>query len=592
MITKQFRFLLFFLVYFLGYSLLQAKTVKYTISSITSVNTTGEVPIGSSAIFSTTSSTSSQLTAGNTMTLILSGFNTKTITGLSLSMKSTTSTGKGYFSMECGSDTIAYILNSNFSSSSWNGAYTTNYVNITPTFTSYRVNNSKDIIIKITATANSLYCQSFSINYDDSSTKELQTLTLSGLFKNNFNINDSFSHDGMIVTANYTDGSTVNATSKSEFYGFDMKKSGIQIVNISYSDSNSTIYKKYKIAVGLNKVALVAPYSGRNYAVKADGSFGAAEVNNMLNGKIISSDNNIAWTITLIDDQFISIKNNDNNYLTGSSTTALGLLPTEFKSWALSLDNSHWTYSLRSIIYSSTSSGIFKNYDISNIGSAGYATDYTKIYPIAESYARSNLIVNTIGTICLPNDVNIDDYKGANFFEIIGVIKKTADMNVDDITGIAIKPVTTLSAGKPYIYQAIENSFILAYTGNPVSEPIYSNGLIGNISGNIITVGASDDSHWNYVISGNQLHKITGTGQANISNNRAYINLYGVPIYSDTSSAAKIISLENQEITDINSYFSFSDNEELLYRFDGVKIHNDIIQKGLYILNGKKYIKH
>lgn len=285
MFTKQFRFLLFFLVYFLGYSLLQAKTVKYTISSITSVNTTGEAPIGSSAIFSTTSSTSSQLTAGNTMTLVLSGFNTKTITGLSMSMKSTGSGGKGYFSMECGPDTIAYILNSNFSSSSWNGAYTTNYVNITPTFTSYRVSNSQDVIIKVTSTASSLYCQSFLINYDDSSTKELQTLTFSGSYKNNFNINDSFSHDGMIVTANYTDGSTVNATSKSEFSGFDMKKSGIQIVNVSYSDSNSTIYKKYKIAVGLNKVALVAPYSGRNYAVKADGSFGAREVNNILNGR-------------------------------------------------------------------------------------------------------------------------------------------------------------------------------------------------------------------------------------------------------------------------------------------------------------------
>ena len=142
-----------------------AETVTYTVADKTSVTVSGTAPAGSSAVYGQTGDNLSQATAGNSMTLTLSGYSGMTITGLTLSMKSNTSKGAGSLSAICGSSTIASIADSKFNTANWYGSWSTSYVDITPAVTETTVGANENIVITIAASANSLYCQSFTIQY-------------------------------------------------------------------------------------------------------------------------------------------------------------------------------------------------------------------------------------------------------------------------------------------------------------------------------------------------------------------------------------------------------------------------------------------
>ena len=102
------------------------------------------------------------------MTFTLSGYAGYKITGITLSMKSNTSSGAGTFSMVAGSTTLSSISDAKFNTSFWYGAWSTSYVNITPTMTNnnYTIGSGENVVITIAATANSLYCQYITVTYE------------------------------------------------------------------------------------------------------------------------------------------------------------------------------------------------------------------------------------------------------------------------------------------------------------------------------------------------------------------------------------------------------------------------------------------
>lgn len=157
-----------------------AEEVTYTISSKNTLTTTGTAPAGSSATIMETYGTSCQMTKGNSQTLTLSGYDGCTITKVTLSMKSNSKGGGGSFSYSTnGGSSFTYVIGnsstsgSNFSSSYWHGSWSTSYVDVDIkddqgnllTFDC----GSSDVIIKIEATANSLYCQSYTLTYTNTS---------------------------------------------------------------------------------------------------------------------------------------------------------------------------------------------------------------------------------------------------------------------------------------------------------------------------------------------------------------------------------------------------------------------------------------
>ena len=102
------------------------------------------------------------------MTLTLSGYEGNKITGITLNMKSNTSKGAGTLSATAGETTIASIADAKFNDSSWNGAWSTDYVNVPITMSndSYEIQEGEDVVITIAATENSLYCLSFTLTYE------------------------------------------------------------------------------------------------------------------------------------------------------------------------------------------------------------------------------------------------------------------------------------------------------------------------------------------------------------------------------------------------------------------------------------------
>ena len=160
------------------------ETVKYTLSSssTTTLTTTGTAPNGSSASIAQTYSTSCQMTSGNSQTLTLTNYYGYSITNITLSMKSNSKGGAGKLSYSTdGGATFTYIVGSStgdvaFNQAAWNGAWSTSYVDISKDVTIVP-ESGKNLIIKIEATANSLYCQSYQFTYTSGTTCATPTFT-------------------------------------------------------------------------------------------------------------------------------------------------------------------------------------------------------------------------------------------------------------------------------------------------------------------------------------------------------------------------------------------------------------------------------
>ena len=150
-------------------------TVTYTVSSVTEVSTTGNVPQGSTAVLSGTGSLNSgfiQCTNGKNHTLTLTGYEGYMITGVTIHVKSNSSKGTGSFSVMAGSTAIASITESAFNTSSWNGSWNTTGVDKTLTMTndSYEIQSGENVTLTINCKSgssnyNSLYVKSYTITY-------------------------------------------------------------------------------------------------------------------------------------------------------------------------------------------------------------------------------------------------------------------------------------------------------------------------------------------------------------------------------------------------------------------------------------------
>ncbi len=157
-----------------------ADTVTYTVESTSAVSVSGTEPEGASAEYASTYSSKYQLTGGNSMTLTLKGYEGTTITGLTLSMRSNASKGAGSLNASSGDAVIAAIEDSPFNPG-WHDGWSTEYVDVTPSVTETAVTG--DIVITIAASVNSLYCQSFTIEYEAGEPQFSVTFDKENMFK-------------------------------------------------------------------------------------------------------------------------------------------------------------------------------------------------------------------------------------------------------------------------------------------------------------------------------------------------------------------------------------------------------------------------
>jgi hypothetical protein len=142
-------------------------TATYTLKSTTTVEQSGTAPESSVAIYerTATSGQQGQMTEGNSTRLELSGWDGCTIRAVELQMRSNTKSGAGSLYVVVGIDTVLCIDNQSFSDEQWAGEYSTNWRSIAKS-TNTLVEDAECIEIKILATENSLYIQSYTIYYE------------------------------------------------------------------------------------------------------------------------------------------------------------------------------------------------------------------------------------------------------------------------------------------------------------------------------------------------------------------------------------------------------------------------------------------
>ena len=147
--------------------ILSILTATYTLSSNNTVVLEGDIPAYSTATFERTSTTGKkgQMTKGNATYLQLEGWDGCTIRKVVLEMHSNSKTGSGTLVMKVGKKVVWEIEKQSFSDKGWAGDYTTDWVGISTDMMAIVGDNEK-VDIRITASENSLYINSYRIEYE------------------------------------------------------------------------------------------------------------------------------------------------------------------------------------------------------------------------------------------------------------------------------------------------------------------------------------------------------------------------------------------------------------------------------------------
>ena len=134
-------------------------------------------------------------------------------------------------------------------------------------------------------------CRISSIEVTYSSSKNLSSIALSGTYPTTFDAGDTFSHQGMTVTANYDDESSADVTSSATFTGYNMSSAGNQTVTVSYTEGGVTKTATYGITVNAVPVISPAKSSTSGYTGKSEIlSFTYADVSDL---SVTSSDTSV-----------------------------------------------------------------------------------------------------------------------------------------------------------------------------------------------------------------------------------------------------------------------------------------------------------
>ena len=146
-------------------------TAIYTLVSTTEVEQIGNAPLNSTYTFerTATSGKSGQMTAGNSTTLRLAGWDNSIIRSISLKMHSNSKSGAGSLNVQIGNQIVWNLNNLSFADEQWAGEYTTQWVDIQKDV--YATVEHGDLLeISILSSENSLYINSYTIVYESKET--------------------------------------------------------------------------------------------------------------------------------------------------------------------------------------------------------------------------------------------------------------------------------------------------------------------------------------------------------------------------------------------------------------------------------------
>lgn len=338
-------------------------------------------------------------------------------------------------------------------------------------------------------------------------------------------------------------------------------------------------------------VAFVALYGDVAYAMSTASSksntLDAVAVQTV-NGKVINAANQaeLSW---YVDKAAGTIQTASGAYLTATSAKTNLSTATTKCVWTWDDAEGIFVQGTRSFFYSEGTG--FKNYATSNKNNKGYS-GLSQMMTFADGHVRTGLTAEDWGTICLPNAVAAGDVTGADFYPVAGKV-----VTDGKVTAIVLgEAVTTLEAGVPYVFSAKESSLLAAYSGEAVSAPVAANGLTGTLAAINADKNAEDtELSGKYMLVGNTW-RLCGKG-CSLAANRAYLDMDAVPSLA-AGSYALTMSVFDDGATGIESIDATASAPVDVYTVSGVRVRASVssaqatecLQKGLYIINGKKVL--
>lgn len=193
-------------------------------------------------------------------------------------------------------------------------------------------------------------------------------------------------------------------------------------------------------------------------------------------------------------------------------------------------------------------------------------------------HVRTLSSTGTLGVVCLPYASAIC---GADAFEFVGVDSKESP------NAIWVRPVMgILEAGKPYVFKTNTNLNVTFYKAgaSTVAEAGNENGLYGVFTQQTVT---GDNM---YAVAGGKF-KQAGEYTATVKENRAYLNIDEAPELGAGSAEVKgcINLFDENEATAIKELLNSNNEAKTMFDLSGRRVQNT--GRGIYIVNGKKYVK-
>ena len=191
---------------------------------------------------------------------------------------------------------------------------------------------------------------------------------------------------------------------------------------------------------------------------------------------------------------------------------------------------------------------------------------------MAPGYGRSAMLGNgVLGTVCVPNNVAVEDIQGATFYELAGREPEHGKLAFDEITS------GELEAGVPYLFQAQGNHIALLYGATSVGAPVdKDNGMYGTFSAITLT-----DLNDVYYFAQKALWGCSDLTSLSVPANRAYVKLSKV----DNLSALAPAPGRRRILMGVNGENQATGFENIESGDAPMKV---MIDGTLYILRGEK----
>ena len=138
------------------------------------------------------------------------------------------------------------------------------------------------------------YLSGFTITY--AAQKVISNIALSGTYPTTFTKGDTFSHSGMVVTANYSDSTSATVTSSATWSSPDMSTPGAKTVTVSYSDEYGSASQTYSITVNYaDPSSMTLSLNSKKLALLEE--FNVADVDVTINPEATADQSLYEWVV-------------------------------------------------------------------------------------------------------------------------------------------------------------------------------------------------------------------------------------------------------------------------------------------------------